>query len=139
MGGEIKKPFVVQLSQLLLILSMVGAMLLPPLRIADSFPALEVSDIAFPILVLFILFFFRSDFIKRVTKHRQIIFAFFVFIALTVVSILGNGRWAELRDWFEVLKYLKLIGCIGFIYFFFRNHIKFWILFSFKGTKMFVY
>ncbi len=121
MGGEIKKPFVVQLSQLLLILSMVGAMLLPPLRIADSFPALEVSDIAFPILVLFILFFFRSDFIKRVTKHRQIIFAFFIFIALTVVSILGNGRWAELRDWFEVLKYLKLIGFIGFIYFFFTK------------------
>ncbi|MDG0974743.1 MAG: O-antigen ligase family protein [Crocinitomicaceae bacterium] len=122
MGGEIKKPYVVQLNQLLLSLSLVGAILLPPIRIGDGFPALEVSDIAFPILVLSILFFFRSDFLQRIKKHRQIIFVFLVFIAFTVVSILGNGRWGELRDWFEVLKYIKFIAFIGFIYFFFNQH-----------------
>lgn len=122
MGGEIKKPYVVQLNQLVLSLSLVGAILLPPIRIDDGFPALEASDIAFPILVLSILFFFRSDFLQRIKKHRQIIFAFLVFITFTVVSILGNGRWAELRDWFEVLKYIKFIAFIGFIYFFFNKH-----------------
>ena len=121
MGREIEANKLKLFVQFLLVLSFVGAIMLPPLYLYSSFPAFELSDFAFPILVSIVLLYYRNQIADFYHKHRALTLSFSVFVFITIVSIIWNSRVHELRDWFEVIKYFKFIFFLFLFYIFFNG------------------
>jgi len=121
MGGKIITTYSSQICRLLLVFSIIGAVLLPPLQLTLNLPAFEISDLAFPILLVLVVIFHRKELAQCMIPHRKVILAFLIFVGLTVVSIFLNARWSELRDWFEVAKYMKFLLFFALTYFFFSK------------------
>jgi hypothetical protein len=122
MGGQkIGANYATIIGQILVILSIAGAILLPPIELNPNYPKIEISDVTFPILALLLALFCRTTFLEKLIAHRKIVMAFAVFVGIVVFSILLNGRVTQVRDWFEVLKYVKFIFFIFVIYTFFSK------------------
>lgn len=121
MGKTLKQTYLSQIVQLLLIVSIAGAVLLPPIRIKASIPALEISDVTFPILCILSLLFFRTPLIQKIKEHKTLIIGLALFITLAILSIFWNSRSSNVRDWFEVAKYIKFTTFIILTYFFFSH------------------
>jgi len=128
MGGELKSQLSFRWVQILLGLSLFGAVLMPPMLLVSAWPTFEVSDLTFPLLVVLVLLFHRQAFFSAISKHRKWILAFVIFVGFTIVSILVNKRWFQIRDWFEVLKYTKFILFLVFFYLFYNRKQIFWLL-----------
>ena len=117
MGGKtVSTNYALIIGQILVLLSIAGAVMLPPIELSPSYPKIELSDVAFPLLVFWLALFHRNIFLEKLIAHRNLVLAFAVFVGIVVLSILMNGRLTQIRDWFEVLKYLKFIFFIFVIY-----------------------
>lgn len=107
MGEVVKENRTQQLVVYLLLITIFGTLLLPPFQITPSLPSFELSDITFPLLAIGALVFLRPEIHHFITRHRALTLGFSGFIGITIISILWNNRLTEIRDWFEVLKYIK--------------------------------
>lgn len=94
-----------------LLVAIFGALLMPPVKVHDSWPVIEWSDALFP-FVLGALAFFRKrltpspEFLRNSRFHLIFLVAF---IGSICFSIAINNRLDVLRDWFEPLKFLKFM------------------------------
>lgn len=122
MGVELEANYSSQISKALLVFSIVGAVLLPPIKLSSNLPAIEISDLTFLILLIIASFYHRKQLLLSLLPHRKVIFTFLAFVGVVIVSIIINKRWNELRDWFEVLKYLKFLSFFLLSYFFFTKN-----------------
>lgn len=97
--------------QIVLFVCLATAMLFPPLELKEGWPKVEVSDALFPLVAALLLSLYylnpRLVFSSANMSLRWSGMIFGSFIGLTVLSIIVNGRMNEIRDWFEVAKYLK--------------------------------
>lgn len=119
MGEKLESNLFKSSIQLLLILSVAGAVLLPPIHISSGLPAFEVSDLTMPIIGLSILIVSKVQLADFLKTHRKLIGFFSFFMIVMIISIFWNKRWFEVRDWFEVLKAIKFILFIVAFYLFF--------------------
>lgn len=122
MGGEVEANKLKLFVQFILVLSFIGALLIPPLHIYSNAPAFELSDFSFPLLVLITFIYFQGQIATVYKKHKTLIFSFSIFILITIVSIIWNSRIHEIRDWFEVIKYIKFIFFLFLFYIFFNGN-----------------
>lgn len=122
MGGEVEANKLKLFVQFILVLSFIGALLIPPLHIYSNAPAFELSDFSFPLLVLITFIYFQGQLAAVYKKHKTLIFSFSIFILITIVSIIWNSRVHEIRDWFEVIKYIKFIFFLFLFYIFFNGN-----------------
>jgi hypothetical protein len=109
MGKIDQRPHVHRISTILLVVTIFGTIILPPLYLIDAFPAFEISDLTFPVLVILSLLFWKTEMLEFITNYRSLILSFGLFLLVVVVSIIVNGRISQSRDWFEVLKYIKFL------------------------------
>lgn len=86
-----------------------SAVLLPPFAFQNTWPSIELSDVLLLPMVVLLLTPLTT---KKITlslpkplKNSALLWT--LFILLTIVSIGINQRFNEVRDWFEVLKYIK--------------------------------
>lgn len=97
--------------QVVLFVSLASAMLLPPIELKVGWPKAEVSDLLFPIVLVLLVSLSKLNprlaFKSANMSLRWSGLIFSLFVVSVMLSILVNGRVNELRDWFEVLKYLK--------------------------------
>ncbi|MGB0933331.1 MAG: O-antigen ligase family protein [Lishizhenia sp.] len=100
----------------LLILSLFGAVLMPSLTIFNSFPKIEISDITCGVLLLITIYNYKEEVLSFIIENRKWLSLFSLFIVITIVSIIWAGRYFILRDWFEPLKYLKMLSFVLFFY-----------------------
>lgn len=81
----------------------ISLLFFPPIRIVSGFPSFQFIDLFLPILAV-LVFLKRKEFKEK--KLAVLILSFAVYIFLT---ILINGRIGFHRDYFEVLKMIKLL------------------------------
>lgn len=97
--------------QVVLFVCLASAVLLPPFELKPGWPKVELSDLLLPLVAVLLFGLYQTNprmaFRSANISLRVSGLIFSSFIALTVVSIVVNGRLAEIRDWFEVAKYLK--------------------------------
>lgn len=86
-----------------------GTVLFPLIPIKDGWPRLDISDVTCVLLSILTIFFFRDRFYKLFQKYKLGVLLFATFIAFVILSIALNDRLSVLRDWFEVIKYFKII------------------------------
>jgi hypothetical protein len=107
MGEVTHNSLVHRIAILLLFITIVGTALLPAFNIYHQIPAIEISDVTFPILFTIGLFGLKSDLIRTIQQEKQIVIAFGVFLFFVIFSMVWNSRLGVMRDWFEFLKYFK--------------------------------
>lgn len=114
MGEITSKSFSQQTIAFLLIASVFGTLLLPPMRFHSQLPAFELADLLFP-SILFLAFTFHYKQIQTFLQKNLFLFVVFgLFLWVVVFSIVWNKRLHIVRDWFEVIKYFQFIGFLCF-------------------------
>lgn len=97
--------------QIILFVGLASALLLPSVELIAGYPKVELSDLLLPVVAVLLVALYnlnpRMLFKSANISLRWSSFIFLSFIGLTILSILFNGRIHVLRDWFEVLKYIK--------------------------------
>lgn len=128
MSGQIEKNNAALIGQIILVVSLFGTLLLPSVELLKGFPKIELSDLTFPLLIVLTAFLFRQKFIEFWSNYYKIVIAFSIFILVVIISIFINGRYMEIRDWFEMLKYLKFIAYLMMFPVYFSETLAFNIL-----------
>lgn len=96
---------------LLIILPLV--LMIPPLKLAVGFPAVEVTDLLLPFVLFKIIVDFKKD--HFFSTHKYFIVVFGLFLSFIFLSIAINGRLFMIRDYFEILKVIKWLVFALFI------------------------
>lgn len=112
----------------LVLISLLGAVLLPPIQLRASLPKFEISDLIFPFLIMLTFVFYRNEIRNFFKSERSWLLGAGFFILIVIASILWNGRHLSLRDWFEPIKYVKLISFVFFFYLFIKAEQWFMVL-----------
>ena len=102
----------------LVAISVIGVFVLPSIEFSSQYPKIEVSDITFIPLFLISIFHFKTDIISFFEKNKWVVITFLILIIVAAFSILFNGRYMVYRDWFEPIKFFKLLSFIFFFYVF---------------------
>lgn len=94
-----------------LLLAIFGALLMPPVKLSETWPVIEWSDALFPV-VLAVLIVDRKalapspEFLRT---SRLFLILLVAFVGSICLSIAINNRVDVLRDWFEPMKFLKFM------------------------------
>ncbi len=94
------------------ILTLIGAFILvsilffPPIKISSTTPALEITDFLIPVLAGIALLKHKD------WKNKKLIYLIAAFGAYILISILVNGRYNQIRDYFEIVKLIKFASVI---------------------------
>lgn len=102
----------------LLVISIIGAIILPSFKISNSIPKIEVSDVTFVVLSIITVRFYFNELLLFLKSNKKWLLLFALFVLISIISIIYNGRYLEIRDLFEPLKYFKLFSFIVFFYLF---------------------
>jgi hypothetical protein len=122
----------------LLILTFVGTVLFPPLSVHASAPKIEVSDVTFVLLAAYTLVLYSNSLINVLFRHKWIFITFIGLVCVASISIVFNGRVSQYRDWFEPLKFLKLIGFFAFVLIYFKeSNLRRFMKFTFISVLIF--
>lgn len=103
-------PWVAALEKPLLIIFLFSVFLMPAFRIDPRYPAVFVSDLLLPFMIVLLLFRYRMSFLQ--SRYIQLLLLFCAYILLTIAV---NGRIGHMRDYFEVLKTIKFAVAVLFI------------------------
>lgn len=99
----------------LLVLTIVGTILLPPVLINPSLPKIEISDITFGVLTVVTLLFERDALVSVLLKYKWLFISLLGLMFIASFSIIFNGRITQYRDWFEPIKFFKLTAILSFV------------------------
>lgn len=95
-------------------LALASALLLPSMLLREDWPFIELSDLLLLPLVGMVAVYYRLQVMAVLYNYRKLLLPFGLFTVLVLASILVNGRVAQMRDWFELLKYMKFIAYVVF-------------------------
>ena len=100
----------------LVVITVLGTFASPSLLLISGFPKIEISDLTLAPLFLITLLYKREEFLSFYRLNKGIVVSFFFVSVIATFSILLNGRISFYRDWFEVLKFIKLLCFMSFFY-----------------------
>ena len=99
-------------------ITLIGVFILPSIEFSSQTPKIEISDLTLLPLFLLSIIYFRGNIISFFSKHKWVCVTFAGLIVIGVFSIVLNGRFLVYRDWFEPLKFFKLLSFLFFFYFY---------------------
>ena len=101
----------------LLVVSLASALLFPPILLVDGWPKAELSDLLLPFTALTMLTVLVKDgWMDAWQPLRVPLLGVGAFALVIVASIFLNGRFAQHRDWLELVKFFKFgVLLMGFV------------------------